>query len=482
MRLGAILGHARRERALAAGAVALAVAGIVLGRARGESLIGVGPGTQTLPAGTASRSFFGDASLRGHVALSQSAIGIDGDGRVYTEVELDAVRPAVQGEAPPVAIAVVLDVSGSMAGEKIEQAKRAVIELVRAMRPSDRVAVVTYSDTATTLVPLGEVGQVGATLEAAVRSLAPQNGTNIPAGLEQGAGALGEAPEGLVRRIVLVSDGLDTSGRGLGYATERVRVTAARGITASALGIGADYDERYLSTVAETGRGNYAFLAQGEALAGFLSRELREASTTSVEDVVVELTLPAGMRFVRVLGQDGLAVGRSVSVPVGALSAGAPRRIVAVAELDRRSVGPIGALSARIVYRPVARGGALAVAPRALGLRAVAKDAVADATRDVEIFARAESAWLAVQQIEAVQAWRSGDAVRATALAAQNAARARHLAVVAPSAAPALAEDAERFEREGAAFGEVGAGSSAGRALGLESNAHSFARARGRTP
>ncbi len=479
MRLGAIWGNAKVGRAVAVGCVALALAGIVLAKARGRS--GVGPWIAR-NAITGLRSTFDSPLVRGQVALSQGAVATEGSRTVYAEVELVAKSVGGDRAAPPVAIAVVLDVSGSMAGAKLEEAKRAVIELLGRMRPTDRVAVVAYSDEARTLVPLDTVSSTRERATSLVGSLVPLNGTNIPAGLGLGVEALAGAPDGFVRRVVLVSDGLDTSGRGVEWAASRVRASAERGVTCSALGVGADYDESYLSTMANVGRGNYAFLERGEALAGFLSRELREASSTSVENVVVELSAPAGTRVTRVLGHDGIALGQSVTIPVGALYAGEERRIVAELALDGATVGRLGELSARIRYRGVSSRQESAVAPAALLLRAVRTEAEAIATRDMEIFASAESAALAIRQSEAVAAWRRGDAQAATRLAHRNAAAARALAVSAPSAAPALAREADRYAGEASVFGSTPASSAAGRAAGLDSNAHNLAHARGRAP
>ena len=46
----------------------------------------------------------------------------------------------------PVQIAIVIDRSGSMSGDKIENTKLAVARFIRSLRPEDRVALVTYND------------------------------------------------------------------------------------------------------------------------------------------------------------------------------------------------------------------------------------------------------------------------------------------------------------------------------------------------
>src|SRR5262249_46584796 len=104
--------------------------------------------------------------------------------------------------------------------------------------------------------------------------------------------------------------------------------SAERGVTVSSMGIGLDFDESYMSAVARDGHGNFAFVNDGSALAAFLTRELKEASATTVEDATVRLALPRGMRFVRATGAAASVDGDSVVLKMGSLFSGDERRAV----------------------------------------------------------------------------------------------------------------------------------------------------------
>ncbi|MBP9086406.1 MAG: VWA domain-containing protein, partial [Kofleriaceae bacterium] len=206
----------------------------------------------------------------------------------------------------------VLDVSGSMSGEKLAQARQSVLDVVDQMRDDDRVALVTYSDSARVVQPLARVGDVRSRMHLTVPTIAVEGGTNIPSGLDLGAQTLAEAPATMVRRVVLMSDGRDGSNRDLETIAQDVRTKADQGVTLSSLGVGADYDERYMSRLADAGRGNYEFMRDGAQMRAFLSRELQQATRTTVERAVAEVTLPMGWRLTRAYGCEPVVNGRTV--------------------------------------------------------------------------------------------------------------------------------------------------------------------------
>ena len=73
-------------------------------------------------------------------------------------ITADAAERAQQ--RAPLSIAVVLDTSGSMGGEKIEQAKQAVVRLIRDLRDDDERAFLRYSTDSEIAQPLARAGAV----------------------------------------------------------------------------------------------------------------------------------------------------------------------------------------------------------------------------------------------------------------------------------------------------------------------------------
>ncbi len=446
------LRSAKLRRAAAVAAVVLATGGLVLARVPTS---GVLP-HQVLAATGKNAVAFEGPGARGVLSLSHSRILAGHTNQVFAELRLVADPSGRAVARAPISLAVVLDTSGSMSGEKLEDAKRSVLRVLGDMQDGDEIALVRYADTSELIQPLARVGSVRSELISRIRGLDAGGGTNIPGGLSHGLRALDEAAKGRVRRIVLVSDGLDSTRA---QAESLASSSFSSGITVSSLGIGLDFDESYMGGVAQRGHGNFAFVKDGASLAGFLRRELEETATTVVENARVELRLPEGMRFVSATGAEASANGTSVELRLGSLFAGDERRVVVELAADGSAD-----LRAAATWNRVGEGGSRVEIP-SLALVATSDPAEVERGRDGAILASATSVFASKRQLEAANAYARGDVATATRLTAENeAALSSALAAAPPAAAPKIAAQRNAYTQQKKAFGTVGPGSAEGRA------------------
>lgn len=109
-------------------------------------------------------------------------------------------------ETLPLSVFLVLDVSGSVAGEKLRHLTEASRALLAALRPGDRVSLVTFADRVTVRVPLTADA---AAARAALDGLAATGPTSLR---DATYAALQLAPADRTRPVILVfSDGRDTA-------------------------------------------------------------------------------------------------------------------------------------------------------------------------------------------------------------------------------------------------------------------------------
>jgi Ca-activated chloride channel family protein len=468
---------------VAVAALGLAVGGVVLlqspGHAVPESPRRTDVPPSEVPVTTGTRAAMSGPSLNGQLALAEGAVLAAGARRVLAELRFNAsaeARPAE--ERQPVALALVMDISGSMSGQKIVEARTAVQQMIERMDADDQVAVILYDHEVQVLQPLARVGAIRSELTARVAQIQARGGTVIPPALEAGARALETAPPDLVRRVVLLSDGQDGSGMTLPVLADNLRGRAGRGIAASALGIGADYDERFMTTVADAGRGNYAFMADGEQLASFLRRELDEAARTVVDGLLATVTLPTGWRLRHAHGAEAQGNTGAVTLAFGPLFAGDTRRAVLDLEVEAGAPGELGTIAATAQYRTVVDRRDHRIASPQLALQAVATEAEVVASRDQPIYGETWATVVDAAQAQAVEAYRRGDVARAQQLSMDNAMQLRHVAAAAPAAAPRVMEQVAELEADERSFGQLAPTSSEGRAYGLGSNAARRSRAR----
>jgi Ca-activated chloride channel homolog len=432
-----VLRTSHLRRGIALGAVAAAAAGLVLLRSPrlpGQTLqtaAATGAIAATAAAGSRVARFRGEG-MHGTIGLSHGAVLASGEQRIYAEVTVVADAPAGARARAPVAMVIALDTSGSMAGDKIRRAREAAVRLIDEMDDDDQIAFVRYASEAEVVQPLARVRDVRAGLLARVRELDAAGGTNIPLALEGALGALREADAKRVRRVVLVSDGQD-SGRK--QAERAATQAAATGVVVSSLGVGLDFDERYMAAVAQRGRGNFAFLNGGEELTAFLHKELQESATTVVDKVSLKMQLPEGVSLGAVSGtsaEQGATRGELV-LPLGSLFAGEERRFI-LELVGRAAAGEEKRLEGVASWDVVASGDRARTAWSGLAFRGTADQGDVDRSIDGAVLGSATSVLASLRQLRATEAYARGDQRTAQALIEQNLVELRTARAAAPEA------------------------------------------------
>lgn len=434
----------RIRRGLAAASVVLAVGGLVLYRAPDSAALG--PQQPLVFDGVNGVKFSGPGA-HGSVSLSHTRVLANGTQDVYAEVRMSADKGNAEARAP-LALAVVLDTSGSMGGDKIEEAKNAVIQLVRDMRDDDEIAVVRYSDDATVIQHLARVGDVRSDVISRVRQIEAGGGTAIPLGLSTGLSAIGDVGANRVQRIVLVSDGLDSTRA---QAESLAQRSFSKGITISSMGIGLDFDESYMSGVARAGHGNFGFVKDASALTSFLHKELDETATTTVQNATVRVQLPHGVQFVSASGADANVIDADVvELKLGSLFTGDERRVIMhlTARLDAGDVEKFDGSASWTSFSASKLNDGRVVAPYSgLSLMGTTDSAAVDQGLDHGVMADAISVIASERELKAAEAYSKGDTATAQALIDKNIVDLKQAAVLAPApAATALTKQMQAYD------------------------------------
>lgn len=213
-------------------------------------------------------------------------------------------------ERPHLSVHLVLDVSGSMAGESITNAREAARSLVDKLAPNDDFSLVTFSNDAEVKIPDGPVGARRDAIKKTIAAIKEGSRTNIGRALNFGyAQAQAKSiPADAVRVVLLLSDGHANMGITAPDRLSKLALDALpSGVQTSAFGLGPDYDGALMSAIAAEGAGGYYYLRDAQQIAPALATEIDKRLDPVATAVEVRVRLKKDVSLLRVYGSRQLA-------------------------------------------------------------------------------------------------------------------------------------------------------------------------------
>ena len=258
--------------------------------------------------------------VRLDAAMGQPAILVGDAQKGYLRISLTGVELPKETRRTPVNLAIVLDKSGSMTGEKIANAKAAAIKAVSMLQPDDIVSIVAYDDTVKVLVPATKVADRDFIL-AGIERIQADGNTALFAGVSKGAAEVRKFhSRNRVNRVILLSDGLANVGPSSpGDLAELGTSLIREGISVTTIGLGLDYNEDLMTKLAQKSDGNHMFAEKAGDLEWIFARELGDVLSVVAQDIEITIDCHGGIRPIRILGRDAEIVGRRVTTTMNQL-------------------------------------------------------------------------------------------------------------------------------------------------------------------
>ena len=209
---------------------------------------------------------------------------------VHVVTRIDA--PELQSdERKPVAFTICLDRSSSMEMErKFDYALEACVGVVKNLRADDLFSLVTFDSEVEVVLPLAKIEDKQRVCEI-IKCLSTRGMTYLSGGWEQAKDELLKAEPGMLKRMLLLSDGV--ANRGIRDHRELITLVGDglrdHGIRTSCLGFGDHYQEDLLSDMATHSTGNFYDVDSKEKLPIVFAAELEGALRISVENLRVRI-------------------------------------------------------------------------------------------------------------------------------------------------------------------------------------------------
>lgn len=287
------------------------------------------------------------------VELSHQTIEANKDATIFLRVKLTGEKPKNTSKRTPLNVALVLDRSGSMSGEKMSQTIRAAISFVNRLKKEDIVSIITYDDRVSVLLSATKLTNKESVIRK-LRAIRVGGSTALHAGVVEGAKQIRKFMDKTrVSRVILLSDGQANVGPHTPQALGQLGQSLLKeGISVTTLGLGDGYNEDLMSKLASKSDGNHKFLRTSNDIEHFFNKELGTMSTIVATDVKIIIEFLDGVTPNRVLDIDAKVLKKSVKAGFNQIYGDHERYMMVELKVPKNEADKIRTLAkVSVVYR-----------------------------------------------------------------------------------------------------------------------------------
>jgi hypothetical protein len=199
--------------------------------------------------------------------------------KLFVQLGMDTNVTAATFKRKKLNLSIVLDISGSMGAmdgtelDRIEWAKKSLTKTVQEMNKDDLLSIVLFNGTSKVLLDATPVAKKGDILKK-IATIQAGGSTNVHAGLKDGFNIVSKNfVAGAENRVILISDaGLNTGVTAESELLKLVSDFASEEIGLTAIGLGLNFNQKFIHAITMSKGGNYLFVNSGKGLKKYVDQ------------------------------------------------------------------------------------------------------------------------------------------------------------------------------------------------------------------
>ncbi|MCA9718743.1 MAG: VWA domain-containing protein, partial [Myxococcales bacterium] len=295
-------------------------------------------------------------TLAVHGRLGHASLLARAPEETFLFIDINAAADAKVARTP-VELALAIDQSGSMRGDRQNNALAAARGMIGRLRDGDSVSVLTFSGRADVLVQPTVITPESRARVLSQLTFAPSKGhTCLSCSIDTGLELL-RRRQGGIDRMLLLTDGEANRGR---TQTHELRALAsqarAAGVAISTLGVDADYNEDALTAISKESNGHHYFVERPSQLAPVFEAELGSLVASVARGAVLTVDLAPGVEVLEIYDRSVQRAGARLSAPLGTFSAGESKTLLVKLQLPPGELGPRDVADVALHYNDLTTG------------------------------------------------------------------------------------------------------------------------------
>lgn len=213
--------------------------------------------------------------MRADFSLDYDVLTVEQPQKLFLMARFEAGEGSSDALRRPLNLSLVIDRSGSMAGDKIDYTKQAAQFLVQHLGSRDTFSIVLYNDKVETLLQPEIVSNKDAIVQQ-IDKIRVRGTTNLSGGWLEGCQhVVKNLSKQKLNRVILMSDGL--ANRGVTDQATLISMAEQKrrdGVSTTTMGLGKDFNEDLMMEMANAAGGAFYFIESPEVTPAIFQEEL----------------------------------------------------------------------------------------------------------------------------------------------------------------------------------------------------------------